>query len=754
MAGAAAVAAARISDDKELTRSSSRSTPWWYLFFFISGFPALLYQIVWERALFTLYGVNIESVTMVVTAFLVGLGLGSLVGGMIARHQHWPLLAIFGSAELLVGCYGCVSLKIFHWAATYTAGTSALKTGLIAFALVLLPTLLMGATLPVLVSYTVRFSHNVGASVGALYSANTLGSAVACFCAGLFLMRWFGQMKTVALAAILNGVVGASVLIWQFIKPQQSEARVKTANATLTSSGNDQYLRFSLLAALIVSFVSGFISLGYEIIWYRLFSFTTGGLAKSFAFLLGAYLAGIAGGSMITNRICDKIANPLSFVRFLVATVFAANLLGFLVGPILFYLVTRASYLWTLVPIAIAAAGLGAVFPMLCHVSIPPDGEAGTRMSYMYLSNIVGSALGSYLTGFVLMDIFPLRHVSITLTLLGLGLGATLMLWTELEKKSFALCAVGAFLAALFVMQFSSPLFHQMYEKMLGKKNYPIQNFAAVVETRSGIVTVTQNGIVFGGGIYDGRFNVDLINDTNGIERPFALSYFHPNPKDVLMVGLSSGSWAQVVANNPQVEHLTIVEINPGYLRLIPYRDEVASLLKNPKVHIDIDDGRRWLVRNPERKFDAIVINTTFHWRSNASNLLSVEFLQLIRRHLKPGGVEFYNTTLSDEAMATGVKAFPYAMRLANFLVVSDSPLQLNVQRWLDVLLHYRIDGKPVFDLSNSGDRHRLLEVLSLATTMDRNVPGLSLESADHIRARTSSARLITDDNMGTEWFQ
>jgi spermidine synthase len=119
------------------------------------------------------------------------------------------------------------------------------------------------------------------------------------------------------------------------------------------------------------------------------------------------------------------------------------------------------------------------------------------------------------------------------------------------------------------------------------------------------------------------------------------LSYFHPNPREVLMIGLSSGSWAQVIANHPQVQHLTIVEINPGYLRLIRRNSEVASLLRNPKVQIEIDDGRRWLVRNTGRKFDAIVMNTTFHWRSNASNLLSSEFLQLIREHLNPGGCSF-----------------------------------------------------------------------------------------------------------------
>src|SRR4029077_7886818 len=183
MTGYAATAAARIragaipkstsspgsSPHGSTPGSALRSTAWPCLFFFVSGFPALLYQIVWERALFTLYGVNIESVTMVVTAFMVGLGLGSLLGGVVSRYHLWSLLGIFGLVELLIGLYGVFSLNLFHWAAKFTAGSPALQTGLIAFTLVALPTVLMGSTLPMLVSYTVRLSHNVGTSVGALY---------------------------------------------------------------------------------------------------------------------------------------------------------------------------------------------------------------------------------------------------------------------------------------------------------------------------------------------------------------------------------------------------------------------------------------------------------------------------------------------------------------------------------------------------------------------------------------------------------
>ena len=194
------------------TARSGEAFPWLYYLFFVSGFPALIYQIVWERALFTIYGVNIQSVTVVVTGFLLGLGLGSLVGGRLSRVPNIPLLALFGMAELGTALFGIFSLSLFHRVAIFTAGSAALEAGLVSFALVVIPTMLMGSTLPLLTAHMVRLSWNVGRSVGMLYVANTLGSAAACFVAAALTMRIFGQSGSVAMAVALNTVIGAGVL--------------------------------------------------------------------------------------------------------------------------------------------------------------------------------------------------------------------------------------------------------------------------------------------------------------------------------------------------------------------------------------------------------------------------------------------------------------------------------------------------------------------------------------------------------------
>lgn len=224
----------------------------------------------------------------------------------------------------------------------------------------------------------------------------------------------------------------------------------------------------------------------------------------------------------------------------------------------------------------------------------------------------------------------------------------------------------------------------------------------------------------------------------------------HPNPKRVLMIGLASGSWAQVIANDSRVENLTIIEINPGYLPLIRGHQEVASLLTNPKVHVVIDDGRRWLIGHEGARFDLIVINTTFNWRAHATNLLSTEFLRLARQHLSTGGILYYNTTWSRRVMATGIAEFPYALRVNNFLAVSDCPLKLDRARWEHVLGQYRIDGKAVFDLANPEQIAEMQKTLHLADELD--VPNGNLESRASLMRVVQGARTITDDNMGTEW--
>jgi len=178
---------------------------------------------------------------------------------------------------------------------------------------------------------------------------------------------------------------------------------------------------------------------------------------------------------------------------------------------------------------------------------------------------------------------------------------------------------------------------------------------------------------------------------------------------------------------------------------------EVASILSNPRMHITIDDGRRWLLRNRDARFDAIVMNSTFYWRDHSANLLSEDFLRIIRQHLNPGGLFLYNTTGSKEVVATGIAVFSYAMRVENALVVSDSPLTFDRERWRAVLLSSSIDGKPLVDPSDPAQRDALERVLRIPDD-PTGKQVFSIEQNDELRRRLQGLRVITDDNMGAEW--
>ncbi len=186
------------------------------LIFLFSGFAALLYQLAWQRALFTILGTDIASATIVVTAFLLGLGLGSLLGGALARLAPAAALALFAAFELALGLFGASSLPLFAWAADRFAAISYAETASFSFLAVAFPTTLMGATLPLLVAHDVPRSGNVGQSVGGLYFANTAGAALGAFAAVTIMFGTFGLSGTTHIAAALNIVLaaGAGALYW------------------------------------------------------------------------------------------------------------------------------------------------------------------------------------------------------------------------------------------------------------------------------------------------------------------------------------------------------------------------------------------------------------------------------------------------------------------------------------------------------------------------------------------------------------
>ncbi len=509
------------------------------------------------------------------------------------------------------------------------------------------------------------------------------------------------------------------------------------------------------VACLLVA-LSGFIALSYEILWFRVFSFASGGAAPAFATMLGAYLLGIALGARVAGRVCrgDRTCDP-GQLRLVAFFVLAGNLAGFASVPLCAFFFAQLAGAWIPLAIVVLVAGLlGAQFPLIAHYGVAADHLAGARISYLYVCNIAGSVSGSLLTGFVLMDHLSLATIAMLLTMLGVLTAAGMLAFLGAQPAGRRALVVVGGLAVVAVLWLSTPLlFAGLFERLQYRQDYAGQRFKHVIETKSGVITVTQDDEVFGGGVYDGVFNLDLVHDRNGLIRPLSLGLVHPAPKRVLLIGLASGSWTAVVANHPGVESVTVVEINPGYLELIRLYPEHAHLLEDPKVEIIIDDGRRWLNRNPGRHFDAIISNTTWHWRDQISNLLSLEFHQLIADHLAPDGVFLFNTTSSERAMRTALEVFPHGLRIRNNLWVSKAPIVLDAARWEQQLRTYEVYDHALFNLEDPRHVERMREILGLVDTLALAAPDPDgLEAGASVRARTQHLRPITDDNMGHEW--
>jgi spermidine synthase len=699
--------------------------------FLVSGFSALIYQVVWQRVLFATFGINSESVTVIVSVFMFGLGIGALGGGWIQQRFPSRLLQIFILLEVLIGLFGLISTDLIRWTGATAGAASALDLVFWTYLVLALPTMFMGATLPVLVAWLEGYVQNIGKSVGYLYAFNAIGSAMAAFVTVQLLFGLFGQQVSVYIAAGCNFLTALAV--WD--ESRRIRARTgmvtsapvpETGNASGAAVVSRGFAYFALLAI-------GYIALSQEILWYRLVSFMLGSCPSAFGLLLSAYLVGMAIGALRARRHCEADARA---VGYLAAALLAAAGLFYVAAPAV-ALVAAWQGKYAAASLAFLAIGgvaylTGAVLPVLVHLSA----SSARSMSHLYFANIVGSTLGPLLTGFILLELFTLQQniaIVAALTLL-LVLVLAWQVPGQFRRLASMTAALGIAGAACY------PFAFRAYLENLQFGETPHQAFKTVLENRSGILTVAarpDGDAMYGGGMYDGRFNLDPLVNSNRIDRAYMIAGLHRDPRNVLEIGLSTGSWAKVLSTYNKVESIEIVEINKGYPAIMAGYPEIASVLQDPRVTLHIDDGRRWLRRHPERKFDLILMNTSYSWRSNMTNLLSVEFLQLARQHLKPGGVIYYNATGDANVKYTAAHVFKHVRTYHSFVAASDTPFDITAEERRANLLRFAgTDGKPVY-LRDEAHAQALLK--------------LSKESLGIPKPRAGQL-VITDDNMLSEF--
>ncbi|WP_441365638.1 fused MFS/spermidine synthase [Acinetobacter lwoffii] len=485
----------------------------------------------------------------------------------------------------------------------------------------------------------------------------------------------------------------------------------------------------------LIAFLSGFLSLAQEILWMRLISFVGMSVPQTFSFTLALFLLGIALGAHIGKKICQRQTHlTLDYLGqiFLLAGV---------VDLLLICLVYGSSYYWRSsvavlgVCVLACACVRGIVFPMVHHVGTQ-EAKTGAQISNVYFSNVFGSALAPLCISFIALDFLNTQQVYLAVCLMTLLLAALCM-----QAKTLKIMALGCGLISFWAISLPEKLFYEFSKNSYQANTYP----SRILENRHGIIQVydnQQDQLVFGANVYDGKFNTDLFHNTNGIDRAYLLTALKPQAEQILVIGLSTGSWAKVLSYLPNIKKMIIIEINPNYVELIKSHPEIVELLSDPRVEIITDDGRKWLKKNSQARFDLVLMNTTWNWRAYTSNLLSQDFIGLIKQRLVPDGIVFYNSTRSMNVYPTAQQVFPWVYQYKFMVLAAEQPQFIKrerVQRNLCALKNYSTQ-QAIFTSD------QLCHEAATQIVEHRLVPYSELEFT------SNELEVITDDNMITEF--
>ena len=635
--------------------------------FFLSGATGLVYQIVWMRMLGLVFGHTVLATTTVLVAFMAGLALGSwLLARRAPRLKN--LIAAYGWLEVGIGVYcALLPLLLAAAAAVYLAlarglalsyGTFTLVQFVLVGLVLLVPTTLMGGTLPVLAQALTRDPGRLGRTVGALYAINTFGAVAGVAVAGYLLLPAIGNRWSLACAAAANLVVGALAIGYARFRPEPAPVLAVdvTAPLPLTPEGR---------ATVLALGVSGAIAMVYEVGWTRALALIIGSSTYAFTAMLLAFLIGIAGGSALYSWIRGRRpATPGRFavLQMAIALSTAGAMLVYDRLPALFlrgfaHSDAPAAVQLTQIVVSIAALLLGtlfigATFPCAVSAAARGAGRAGEDVGRTYAVNTLGAIAGSALAGLVLIPALGL-HASFRAALVGnLLLAVALFLGpprpVRRRRQLAAALAIALAVGAWFLPAWSRDVlssgvavYAQQYQR-LGWEQFRTRAVPKqILYYRDGptaTVTVHQesdNLFLRVNGKTDASTSYDIVTQLMLGHLPMLL---HPTTKQALVIGLGSGVTAGAITGYP-LERLDLVEIEPSVVEAARFFGAFnANVLDNPKVHVSIADGRNYLLITP-RRYDVIVSEPSNPWIGGLASLFTVEMFQHARDRLQPGGV-------------------------------------------------------------------------------------------------------------------
>lgn len=670
------------------------------LLFFASGLAGLVYQELWLRLLGLVFGVTVYAASAVLAGFMAGLALGSATFGRWADRTRRPLL-FYGWAEVLVGLSALATPTLLdlverayvalHPVLPQLPGALTLVRFVLSIAVLLAPTMLMGATFPLVMRASLRGARPLGEDASVLYAANTAGGIAGTLLAGFWLIGGVGIGVSFRLAAGLNVAVGLIAIALSIAREQG----MAPDHAPLTDDADEPTspMRRRLL---VVFAVSGFASLALEVVWFRVLVLFLQVTTYAFTVMLAAFLSGIAAGSAVDARLFRKRRDWLVWLVAIETLLSLAIVLSLLlldrsydvlrlVEPWLGRPADRRNALlllasfFTLFP---ATFLMGLAFPIGLRLYIG-EGALGSRAGRFYAWNVCGSILGALAGGFVLLPMLGSRHSVLLLAsaslLSAIWLAATLPASSRTRGWSWA--AVGTCVFALAALTAPGP-----FEIALARR-HPGERLLWRQEGPQASVSVHQMGqarVLY----LDGKHQADDTPPVVQIHREIgALALaVHPEPRRVLVIGLGGGVTAGAAALDPAAR-LDVVELSPAVIAGAEwFRHVNGDVLRRPNVRMRVDDGRNVLLLTSER-FDAITADIIQPHHAGAGSLYSAEYFRLAREALRDDGVMVQWISLRTDQhykliLRTFLSVFPQASLWGDgsLVVGSKQPLRLSAE--------------------------------------------------------------------------
>lgn len=667
-----------------------------YLMFFLSGASALIYQVVWVRSFSLIFGGSHLAVATVLTVFMGGLAVGSfLIGRQMQRYTD--LLRVYGVLEIGIAVASVLFMLIiplYPPIYVFFAGflpDSILYLSIIRFIFaacaIIIPTTLMGATLPVLSGFLTNLGKTIGVHLSLLYAINTLGAVIGAAAAGFLLLPRISVNSTAVVAIIINLLIGAVCLAVRFqaAKLPDSEqdtvcsgAEVSDDKAVLSST--DRFMHFSVLIGIGVS---GFCALAYEVLWTRVLSIVIGASSYGFTIILVAFLTGIGSGSLCysfwsnlrrdSKSCCGDIRKLMVSFGIIQITIGVAALLvsvALLDLPVnksaimkllmnkdvaMFQARQISSIILAFSYMFVPAFFMGVAFPLAGKIHAIIRRDVGRATGDILACNTIGAILGSALSGFVFIYLLGIERSLQIFVIINIGFGCIVL--AGLASQSFirvVACVTPVAVIALLLLnpqlwriwsdkwfavykanEMEGYVTPQMIKNMIATTQvlYYGEGVAAIV---SSVRTGDYQGFITNGRTESSNTPADMQCVYTLGHLPMLLA---KDPKKVFVLGTGAGVTLGATSIHPTVEQITLVEIEPKVLGVArTFAAYNHNVLDNPKLKIVYNDGRNFLLTTKE-KFDVITADPIHPWFSGAGYLYTDEYFRLASQRLNPGGI-------------------------------------------------------------------------------------------------------------------